>query len=146
MPTYSPSGTVSSGNMRDIDQLFDALAKRSERKEKRGVLNDPVPTALSGQTNPGVSGMTQQRAEYPLNYSTTKPDATPAKDQLGEMTQKAQEMATKVTEQAREYGEKAQDAARNFKPYVEKSMREQPMATLAVASVIGFVLGALWKK
>jgi ElaB/YqjD/DUF883 family membrane-anchored ribosome-binding protein len=25
-------------------------------------------------------------------------------------------------------------------------MKEQPMATLAVASVIGFALGALWKK
>jgi len=25
-------------------------------------------------------------------------------------------------------------------------MKEQPMATLVVASVIGFVLGALWKK
>jgi ElaB/YqjD/DUF883 family membrane-anchored ribosome-binding protein len=25
-------------------------------------------------------------------------------------------------------------------------MKEQPMATLGVAAVIGFVLGALWKK
>jgi ElaB/YqjD/DUF883 family membrane-anchored ribosome-binding protein len=25
-------------------------------------------------------------------------------------------------------------------------MRERPMQTLAVASVLGFVLGALWKK
>jgi len=51
-----------------------------------------------------------------------------------------------VNEQAREYGEKAQEAARNFKPYVENSMKEKPMATLAVAAVIGFALGALWKK
>jgi len=33
-----------------------------------------------------------------------------------------------------------------LKPYVDKSMKEQPMATLGVAAVIGFVLGALWKK
>ena len=52
----------------------------------------------------------------------------------------------KVTEQAREYGEKAQAAAKEFKPFVEKSMKEQPMTTLAGAAVIGFVLGALWKK
>ena len=45
-----------------------------------------------------------------------------------------------------EYGEKAQDAARNFQPFVKNSVMEYPMATLAVASLIGFVLGALWKK
>jgi ElaB/YqjD/DUF883 family membrane-anchored ribosome-binding protein len=55
-------------------------------------------------------------------------------------------MAGKFAERALEYGEKAQDAVSNFKPYVEKSMKEQPMATLGVAAVIGFVLGALWKK
>jgi len=57
-----------------------------------------------------------------------------------------QEIASKVGQQIRECAERAQDAARNFKPYLEKSMKEQPMATLVVASVIGFVLGALWKK
>jgi ElaB/YqjD/DUF883 family membrane-anchored ribosome-binding protein len=51
-----------------------------------------------------------------------------------------------MAEQAREYGEKAQEAVSNFKPFVEKSMKGQPMATLGVAAVIGFVLGALWKK
>jgi ElaB/YqjD/DUF883 family membrane-anchored ribosome-binding protein len=56
------------------------------------------------------------------------------------------QMAGKFAERALEYGEKAQDAVSNFKPYVEKSMKEQPMATLGVAAVIGFVLGALWKK
>ena len=56
------------------------------------------------------------------------------------------EISGKVMDQAREYGERAQEAAKNVRPYVEKSMKEQLMATLAVASVIGFVLGALWKK
>jgi hypothetical protein len=37
-----------------------------------------------------------------------------------------QEYAGKIVDQAREYGNKAQEAARNFKPYVEKSMKEQP--------------------
>jgi len=99
--------------------------------------------------------MTHQKAGYPLDY--TKGGTEPAKDRLHEMadaatdqlkhvSENAQEIAGKVMDQAREYGEKAQEAARNVKPYVEKSMKEQPMATLAVASVIGFVLGALWKK
>jgi ElaB/YqjD/DUF883 family membrane-anchored ribosome-binding protein len=55
----------------------------------------------------------------------------------------AEDLAGKVAEQARVYGDKAQKVATAFRPYVEKSMKEQPMATLAVASVIGFVLGAL---
>ena len=72
-----------------------------------------------------------------------------AADKMKDVTQsaeEAEEMAGKVAEQAREYGEKAQEAVKNFKPYVDKSMKEQPIATLGVAAVIGFVLGALWKK
>jgi ElaB/YqjD/DUF883 family membrane-anchored ribosome-binding protein len=96
--------------------------------------------------------MTQQRADYPLDYSKG-PDRT-AKDRLSQTAEsatetlaaKAQDMAGKAAEQARDYGEKAQEAARNFKPFVEKSMKEQPMGTLAAAAVIGFALGALWKK
>jgi ElaB/YqjD/DUF883 family membrane-anchored ribosome-binding protein len=55
-------------------------------------------------------------------------------------------MAGKVAEQVHDYGEKAQEAAKNFKPYVEKSMKDQPMATLASAAVMGFILGAIWKS
>ena len=94
--------------------------------------------------------MTQQRAEYPLDYSKGPTDRgrhdESTMDQVKDAAAQAQEYAGKVADQAREYGEKAQEAARNFKPYVEKSMKERPMETLAVASVIGFVLGALWKK
>jgi len=60
-----------------------------------------------------------------------------------DVTQSAEEIAGRVAEQDREYGEKAQEAVTNFKPYVDKSMKEQPRATLGVAAVIGFVLGAL---
>jgi ElaB/YqjD/DUF883 family membrane-anchored ribosome-binding protein len=99
--------------------------------------------------------MTQQRSEYPLDYSTHAQQSTAeraremaenAGDRMKEMATDAQEMAGRAAEQAREYGEKAQQAARNFKPFVEKSMKEQPMATLAAAAVIGLVLGALWKR
>src|SRR5262245_31924366 len=99
--------------------------------------------------------MTQQKAGYPLDYSKGSADA--GRDRLREMadvatdkfknvTESAEEMAGKVTEQARECGEKAQEAVKNFKPYVEKSMKEQPLATLGIAAVIGFVLGSLWRK
>jgi ElaB/YqjD/DUF883 family membrane-anchored ribosome-binding protein len=99
--------------------------------------------------------MTQQKAGYPLDYSIGSVDtrkdrlremADVATDKMKNVTQSADEIAAKVAEQAREYGEKAQEAIRNFKPSVDKSMKEQPMATLGVAAVIGFVLGALWKR
>jgi ElaB/YqjD/DUF883 family membrane-anchored ribosome-binding protein len=99
--------------------------------------------------------MAQQRADYPLDYTNGTDQtakgrmhemADSASDQLKSATDTAQEFAGKVAEQAREYAEKAQDAARQFKPFVEKSMKDQPMSTLAAAAVIGFALGALWKK
>lgn len=72
--------------------------------------------------------------------------ADDATEQLKNVAGSADEIARKAAEQARVYGEKAQELAKNFKPYVEKSMKEQPMATLAVAAAIAFALGALWRK
>jgi ElaB/YqjD/DUF883 family membrane-anchored ribosome-binding protein len=99
--------------------------------------------------------MTQQRADYPLDYTAAKAKngtahaetmAEAATDHLESAAQSAQEIAGKVADQAKIYGEKAQEAAQNIRPFIEKSMKEQPMQTLAVASIIGFVLGALWKR
>jgi ElaB/YqjD/DUF883 family membrane-anchored ribosome-binding protein len=97
--------------------------------------------------------MTQQRAKYPLDY--TKGPASTANasqatddtiDRLKEVTAGAQEYAEQIGQQARECGEKAQDAVRRLKPFVERSLKEQPLRTMAGAMVIGFILGALWKK
>jgi ElaB/YqjD/DUF883 family membrane-anchored ribosome-binding protein len=92
--------------------------------------------------------MTQQR-------SPNRPDhqKQAASDRMREMAtntedklKDAQELASTIAEQARVYGEKAQEAAREFKPFVEKSMKDKPMQTLAGAAAIGFLLGAIWKK
>jgi ElaB/YqjD/DUF883 family membrane-anchored ribosome-binding protein len=72
--------------------------------------------------------------------------ADKAGEKLQDASADAQELAGNIAEQARQYGEKAQQAAQEFKPFVEKSMKEQPMSTLAAAAAIGFVLGAIWKK
>jgi ElaB/YqjD/DUF883 family membrane-anchored ribosome-binding protein len=72
--------------------------------------------------------------------------ADTATDKVKDVAESAQDMAGKVADQARVYGEQAQDAVKQVKPFVEKSLKEQPMATLAGAAVLGFVLGALWKK
>jgi ElaB/YqjD/DUF883 family membrane-anchored ribosome-binding protein len=58
----------------------------------------------------------------------------------------AQEVAGNIADQARRHGERAQEAIKHFRPFVEKSLKEQPITTLAVAAAIGLVLGALWKK
>jgi ElaB/YqjD/DUF883 family membrane-anchored ribosome-binding protein len=92
--------------------------------------------------------MTHQDAGYPAGYS--KGSADPGKDRLREMadtaTDKVKDVAQSAEEMVGKFAEQAQEAINQFKPYVEKSMKEQPMATLGVAAVIGFVLGALWKK
>jgi ElaB/YqjD/DUF883 family membrane-anchored ribosome-binding protein len=38
-----------------------------------------------------------------------------------------------------------QEVASNMKTALDRSVKDQPMATLAVAAVVGFVLGAIWK-
>jgi ElaB/YqjD/DUF883 family membrane-anchored ribosome-binding protein len=92
--------------------------------------------------------MTQQRSpNRPEQQKQAAPDrmremAANTEDKLKD----AQELASNIAEQARVYGEKAQEAAREFKPFVEKSMKDKPMQTLAGAAAIGFLLGAIWKN
>jgi ElaB/YqjD/DUF883 family membrane-anchored ribosome-binding protein len=58
-------------------------------------------------------------------------------DQFG----KAENMANRVAEQSRE-----EEVTGNMKGAIDRSVKDQPMATLAMAAVVGFVLGALWKS
>ena len=51
-----------------------------------------------------------------------------------------------MTEQAVQFTAMAQNAVRQFKPFVQKSLREKPMTTVAGFVLLGFALGALWKK
>ena len=88
--------------------------------------------------------MAQHHPEYPLDY--TKEKGSSGTGNADNLSDSAQQMAQKVARQAQEYGAKAQETVRNFKPFVEKSMKDQPMGTLAAAAVVGFVLGALWKR
>jgi ElaB/YqjD/DUF883 family membrane-anchored ribosome-binding protein len=88
--------------------------------------------------------MTKQRSDYPLDYTVGPGDT--AGDRMRELADSASDRLSHAADQALEYGEKAQEVAKNFKPYVEKSLKDQPMATLAAAAAVGFVLGALWKK
>lgn len=72
--------------------------------------------------------------------------ADKASDQFKHVADRAEDVATRAAAQGREAGERVQEVAGNFKGAVDKSVKEQPMATLAMAAVLGFVLGALWKR
>jgi ElaB/YqjD/DUF883 family membrane-anchored ribosome-binding protein len=68
-----------------------------------------------------------------------------ATDQFSKAAGQAEQMASRVADQGRQAGERMQEVAGNFKGALDKSVRDQPMATLAAAAVVGFVLGAIWK-
>ena len=67
-------------------------------------------------------------------------------DRFKDVTEDLQERVGQVADQALQYAEMAQDAVKQFKPFVQKSLKEKPMTTLASFVLVGFVLGALWKK
>jgi len=72
--------------------------------------------------------------------------ASKAGDQLENAMHSAESTARNMAEQGREAGERVQQVAGNMKSAIDKSVHDQPMATLAVAAALGFVLGALWKS
>jgi ElaB/YqjD/DUF883 family membrane-anchored ribosome-binding protein len=98
---------------------------------------------------------TQHRGSYPGSTAhDIKEKATDqfermadkATDQFKRVADQAEDVAGRVAEQGREAGERVQEVAGNFKGAVDKSVKDQPMATLAMVAVVGFVLGALWKS
>ena len=60
-------------------------------------------------------------------------------DRVGDQVER---LAASTKQMAREMG----DMATQFRPAMERSLKEQPMTTLAGAAVVGFLLGALWKR
>jgi ElaB/YqjD/DUF883 family membrane-anchored ribosome-binding protein len=79
----------------------------------------------------------------PDQFSNLQQKAT---DQFGRAADQAEDMANRLAEQGRQTAERMQEAAGNIKGAVSKSMNDQPIATLVVAAIVGFVLGALWKS
>ncbi len=72
--------------------------------------------------------------------------ADKASDQFNRAAETVEDVAGRVAEQGRAAGQQVNEVAGNIKGAVDKSVKDQPMATLAVAAALGFVLGALWKS
>ena len=69
-----------------------------------------------------------------------------ATDAFGNAADRVEKMASNVADQGREVGENFQEVAGNVKGAIDRSVKDQPMATLAYAAAVGFVLGAIWKS
>ena len=66
-----------------------------------------------------------------------------ATEQFKKVADRAEDLASDAVDKLRDTG--AGEVAGNFKGAVDKSVKDQPMATLALAAAVGFVLGAIWK-
>jgi ElaB/YqjD/DUF883 family membrane-anchored ribosome-binding protein len=66
-----------------------------------------------------------------------------ATDQIKKVAGQVEGYANDAMDKLRDTG--AGEVAGNLKGAVDKSVKDQPMATLALAAAIGFVLGAIWK-
>ena len=66
-----------------------------------------------------------------------------ATDQFKKVADRVEGLASDAVDHLRDTG--AGEVAGNLKGAVDKSVKDQPMATLAIAAAVGFVLGAIWK-
>jgi ElaB/YqjD/DUF883 family membrane-anchored ribosome-binding protein len=69
-----------------------------------------------------------------------------ATDRIQDLADQVEGSAGRVAEKGRDVGARMHEAGGDLRDAVDKSVREQPMATLALVAIAGFVLGALWKR
>lgn len=100
----------------------------------------PHETSDAKRAQSGASDLAGQVADKAAEY------ASKAGEQIDHVVQSADATVRSVAGQGREAGERVQEVAGNMKSAIDKSVKDQPMATLAVVGALGFVLGALWKS
>ncbi|MEZ5774869.1 MAG: hypothetical protein R3D33_09285 [Hyphomicrobiaceae bacterium] len=72
-------------------------------------------------------------------------ERTAAGERASRYAEGIEQSAEHLAEQGREIGEQVQEVAGQARSAVQRSVREQPLATLAVVAAVSFVVGALWK-
>ena len=92
------------------------------------------------RTQSNADDVAEQVADKAAEY------AGKASQQFDRAIESADATIRSAADRGREAGERVQEVAGNIGSAVEKSMKDQPMATLAVVGALGFVLGALWKS
>lgn len=94
----------------------------------------------ANQPDISMTGTTSQLGDKAADF------AGKASVQIDRIVEGAESAARNLADQGRDAGEKVQEVAGNVKTAIDKSVKDQPMATLAVAAALGFVVGALWKS
>lgn len=69
-----------------------------------------------------------------------------AQEQVENVATQLEGAAKAIADQGREVGDNVQVVAGNMRTAVEKSVRDQPITTLALTAAVAFVIGALWKS
>lgn len=100
--------------------------------------------AYSRDTASDITNITRGVADQVAETASTLADKAASK--FNDALEGAEASAAAVAGQGREAGQRVQEVAGNVKSAIDKSVKDQPMATLAVAAVLGFVVGALWKS
>lgn len=67
-------------------------------------------------------------------------------EQMDKLGGQVEDAAKAVRDRGREMGDQVQVVADNFKTALDKSVRDQPIATMALTAALAFVIGALWKS
>ena len=80
------------------------------------------------------------RSDFSDKAADLKDQAT---GQVKKVAEKVEGYASEGLNKLRDTG--AGEVAGNIKSAVDRSVKDQPMATLALAAVVGFILGAIWK-
>ena len=92
------------------------------------------------QPDPSISGVKEQVSDQ---FGKIADKATRT---LYDAAAQAEDIASQAVDQARVVGGNMKEVAGNIQGAVGKSVEDQPMASLAMAAVLGFVLGAIWKS
>ena len=88
-----------------------------------------------------------QGAHYSTDHTNAKTDLRDkAAEQFDKVADQVEGAVKTISERGREVGQEVQAVAGNIKSAVDTSVKDQPMATLAVAAALGFLLGAIWKS
>lgn len=102
---------------------------------------------MSGQTTPNGGEAASTMKDFKgMATDQVAHAADMASDKFRALADQAEHAAGRVVEQGRVVGNQVNEVAGHLQGAAKKSIAEQPMVTLAIAAVAGFILGALWKK
>lgn len=69
-----------------------------------------------------------------------------AHEQVDKAASQVESAAETLTRRGREISDDVQSVTGNITGAIDKSLKEQPYTTLAMAAAMAFVLGAIWKS